>query len=577
MSVVSMSGGQLERTLRESGLVSPEELDRGIAAPDASDHETLADKLLRLKIVDDETLLRVVAAQNGLPFARIVPGLGDPGLSEVLDKDWARSRSVLPLYQVHDELTCAIADPTDLFTIDALRRLTGKKLRLVVASGAEIIEGLSRSNDSMTDLMVDDIIREVGDDIGEVDDLELVDSSIDEIDALESKAGSSPVVRFVNAIILKAIQDSASDIHIEPDETVLRVRFRVDGVLRQDEKINPPLGLAPAIVSRIKIMSGLDIAERRAPQDGRMRVNASGRSIDLRVSIIPAYTGEKTVIRILDRNSMMGDLSALGLSPRILEGLSRQVVQPNGVILVTGPTGSGKTTTLYASLATINSIDRNICTVEDPTEYSLPLINQMQVNERAGLTFSSALRALLRQDPDVMMVGEIRDPETAKIAIEAALTGHLVFSTLHTNDAVAAIPRLVNMGVESYLLAAAINGVLAQRLVRRICKSCKIEEAPSDSVRAAFDKAEIAYETVARGEGCKACSGLGYSGRVGIHELFEVDDALRDVITTDPSLSNLRRLAAEKGHKNLAFDGLLKVASGLTTFEEVMRVAEMHR
>jgi len=575
VTVVGLSQNQLERTLRESGLVSPDELERGLAASPANDHESLGDRLLRLGVVDEETLLKVVAIQNGLPFVRLLPGLGDPGLSDVLDKDWARSRTVLPLYRVHGELTCAIADPTDLFTIDALRRLTGLKLRLVVASAEEIAQGLSRSNDTMTDLMVDDMIREVGDEVGEVDDLELVQGDVDEIDALEAKAGTSPVVRFVNAIILKAIQDSASDIHIEPDERELRVRFRIDGVLRQDEKIKPPLGLAPAIVSRIKIMSALDIAERRAPQDGRMRVNASGRAIDLRVSIIPTDCGEKVVIRILDKSSMMGDLTALGLSPRILEGLTHQVRQPNGVVLVTGPTGSGKTTTLYAALATINSLDRNICTVEDPTEYSLPIINQMQVNERAGLTFASALRALLRQDPDVMMVGEIRDTETAKIAIEAALTGHLVFSTLHTNDAIAAIPRMVNMGVESYLLAAAVNAVLAQRLVRRVCSNCKIEEAPDDRQREIFDLNELAVESVARGEGCKSCSGLGYAGRVGIHELFQIDDALRDVITTDPSLSKLRRLAAEKGHKKLAYDGLVKVAQGLTTFDEVMRVAEI--
>ncbi len=577
MTVVGLSHSQLERTLKESGLVSPDELQRGVESSPASDHESLADRLVRLGIVDEETLLKVVAIQNGLPFVRLIAGLGDSGLSDLLDKDWARSRSVLPLYRVHGELTCAIADPTDLFTIDALRRLTSLKLRLVVASSDEISKGLNQSNDAITDLMVDDIIREVGGEVGEVDELELIDSSIDEIDALEAKAGTSPVVRFVNAIILKAIQDHASDIHIEPDETELRVRFRVDGVLRVDEKIKPPLGLASAIVSRIKIMSALDIAERRSPQDGRMRVNASGRAIDLRISIIPAYCGEKVVIRILDRNSMLGDLRALGLSPTILEGLSEQVKQPNGVILVTGPTGSGKTTTLYSALATINSIDRNICTVEDPTEYSLPLVNQMQVNERAGLTFASALRALLRQDPDVMMVGEIRDTETAKIAVEAALTGHLVFSTLHTNDAIAAITRLVYMGVESFLLAAAINAILAQRLVRRICADCKIEEAPSDRIRTAFELMELPVESVARGEGCKSCSGLGYSGRLGIHELYQIDDVTRDVITENPSLSNLRALAAKQGHKLLAYDGLLKVAAGQTTFDEVTRVAEMKR
>ncbi|GJM22549.1 MAG: hypothetical protein DHS20C15_24640 [Planctomycetota bacterium] len=576
MTVIGLEHGQLEKTLRDSGLVSEKDLDAALEAEGANKNERLADKLIRMGIADEELLLRAVAIQNDLPFIKIIAGLGDPSLSDVLDKDWAKGHGVLPLYRVHGELTCAIADPTDLFTIDALRRLTGLKLRLAVASPSEIEAGLSKTNDSMHSLLVDDIIREVGDQVGE-EELEVVDSSIDEIDALAEKAGTSPVVRFVNVIILKAIRDGASDIHIEPDETVLRVRFRIDGVLRQDENINPPLGLAPAIVSRIKIMSGLDIAERRAPQDGRMRVNSAGRAIDLRVSVLPAYTGEKVVIRILDRDSMMGDLSALGLSPRILEGLDAQVRQPNGVMLVTGPTGSGKTTTLYAALATINSVDRNICTVEDPTEYSLPLINQVQVNPRANLTFSSALRSLLRQDPDVIMVGEIRDGETAKIAIEAALTGHLVFSTLHTNDAVAAIPRLVNMGVESYLLAAAMNGVLAQRLVRRVCLQCKNIEAPTADERGIFERNEIEVEMIAKGAGCKACGGTGYSGRVGLHEMFSIDDEMRDVITVDASLSSLRQKAKDKGHKNLAFDGLLKVAQGMTTLDEVVRVAEIKR
>jgi len=578
MSIVGLEQSSLERTLRESGLVEISELERGLEASNASDHESLSEKLVRLGIVDDEILLRVVALQNGLKFLKMVPGLGDPSLSDILDKDWARGHGVLPLYLVHGELTCAVADPTDLFTLDALRRLTNLKLRLVVTHPDSIKEGLSKSTETVANMLVDDIIREVGGQVGEeADELEVIDATLDEIDALAEKAGTSPVVRFVNIIILKAIQDKASDIHIEPDETVLRVRFRIDGMLRQDEKINPPLGLAPAIVSRVKIMAGLDIAERRVPQDGRMRVNSGGRSIDLRVSILPAYTGEKVVIRILDRSSMMGSLGDLGLSDFVLDELKVQVRAPNGVVLVTGPTGSGKTTTLYAALATINSIDRNICTVEDPTEYSLPMINQVQVNERAGLTFASALRALLRQDPDIMMVGEIRDTETAKIAIEAALTGHLVFSTLHTNDAVAAIPRLVNMGVESYLLAAAMNAVLAQRLVRRVCAQCKVIERPSERQQKVFDYHEIEVETVVRGEGCKSCGGTGYQGRVGIHEIFAVDDGLRDLITSDPSLSALRQKAKQRGHRNLAYDGLTKAAEGLTTFEEVIRVAEIKR
>jgi len=574
MTVLGLEELLLEQTLREAGIVTEEELERGLAADDGQPDEQLSEKLLRTGVVDKRQLLRALAIQNGLLFVQLIPGLGDGAVSDLLDTDWAKAHTVLPLYKVQGELTCAVADPTDMFTINSLRRLTGLELRLVVAHPDDISAGLSRSNEAAASMLVDEIIRDVGEQVGD-DELEVIEANIEETD-LAAAAGESPVVRFVNVIILKAIRDGASDIHIEPDESLLRVRFRIDGMLRQDENINPPLGLAAAIVSRIKIMSGLDIAERRAPQDGRMRVNSAGSAVDLRVSVIPTYSGEKVVIRILDRSSVVKDLSSLGLSGRILTELDAQVAQPNGVLLVTGPTGSGKTTTLYAALSTINDVERNICTVEDPTEYSLPMINQVQVNTKANLTFARALRSLLRQDPDVIMVGEIRDSETAKIAIEAALTGHLVFSTLHTNDALAAIPRLVNMGVECYLLAAAMNGVLAQRLVRRVCDHCKKPEPVGDRDRAILDRFQISCDEFLVGAGCKLCSGTGYSGRVGIHELFVIDEELRDIITTDPSLSRLRNTAAEKGHRVLAYDGLEKVAKGLTTMEEVMRVAEIN-
>ncbi|MFT7462790.1 MAG: type IV pilus assembly protein PilB [Pseudohongiellaceae bacterium] len=575
MTVLGLEESLLEQTLRDGKLVSEEELQRGVLAEQAAPNEDLSHKLLRLGVVDEKLLLRALARQNGLLFVELIPGLGDGAVTDLLDKDWAKAHAVLPLYRIHGELTCAVADPTDLFTIDSLRRLTGLKLRLVVAHPNDITEGLSRSSEAVASMLVDEIIRDVGEQVGD-DELEVVEANIEDTD-LAAAAGESPVVRFVNVIILKAIRDGASDIHIEPDENILRVRFRIDGMLRQDENINPPLGLASAIVSRIKIMSSLDIAERRAPQDGRMRVTSGGSAIDLRVSVIPTYSGEKVVIRILDRSSVVRNLASLGLSERILTVLDEQVAQPNGVMLVTGPTGSGKTTTLYAALSTINDVQRNICTVEDPTEYSLPMINQVQVNVKADLTFARALRSLLRQDPDVIMVGEIRDAETARIAIEAALTGHLVFSTLHTNDAIASIPRLVNMGVESYLLAAAMNAVLAQRLVRRICRHCKRPTKVSDRDRRILDRFEISCEALMEGPGCKACGGTGYAGRVGVHELFVVDDEMRDIITNDPSLLRLRNKAAELGHLELAYDGLSKVAQGLTTMEEVTRVAEIDR
>jgi type IV pilus assembly protein PilB len=569
MPVVGLEQRILADTLRKAGLVKEEELDRGLKAAALSSTERLDDRLVRLGIVDDLVLYRALAHQNGLPFVRMVPGLGDPALATLLDKDWARSHCVMPLYRVHGELTVAIADPTDVFTRDALRRLTGLKLRLVVAHPDDIARGASAGQAAQPGFSVDDIIEDVGE-----QDIRVIEEAIDDLEDAEKAAGLSPVVRLVNFIIAKAIREGASDVHIEPGEDLLRVRFRIDGMLR--EALRPPARMASAIVSRIKIMSSLDIAERRAPQDGRMQVMLDNRSIDLRVSTLPTFTGEKVVIRILDRSAMMGDLTALGLTPRILEGMQELVNRPNGVMLVTGPTGSGKTTTLYGCLASINSIDINICTVENPTEYSLPMVNQVQVNERAGLTFSTALRSLLRQDPDVIMVGEIRDRETAQICIEAALTGHQVFSTLHTNDAISAIPRLVNMGIESYLLAAAINGVLAQRLVRRVCKSCKVAYEPDAQTKALFDAYGIAVMQLVRGEGCAHCGTTGYAGRAGLYELFVIDDKLRDIITTEPALAPLRKEARTQGHLDLAYDGLCKVAEGITTVDEVTRVAEIN-
>jgi len=570
MPIVGLEQRTLAETLRRAGLVPEPELERGLKAPPLSPQERLDERLVRLGIADDQILLKALAAQNGLKFIHLLPGLGDPSLSTLLDKDWARSHGVLPLYRVHGELVVAVADPTDVFTRDALRRLTGLKIKLVVAHPEEITRGLSQSKNAKLGFEVEDIVEGSPN-----EEIKVIEDISDDLEDVAQAAGLSPIVKFVNVIIAKAIRDGASDIHVEPGENLLRVRFRMDGMLREVHRAPPRI--TAAVVSRIKIMSGLDIAERRAPQDGRMHVMLDGRSIDLRVSTLPTAHGEKVVIRILDRNAMLGDLGALGLCPRILEGLQDLVNRPNGVLLVTGPTGSGKTTTLYACLATINSIDTNICTVEDPTEYNLPMINQVQVNERAALTFATALRSLLRQDPDIIMVGEIRDRETAQIAIEAALTGHLVFSTLHTNDAISAIPRLVNMGLESYLLAAAMNGVLAQRLVRRICNSCKVSVPADARTRALFEAYGIPVSQVARGEGCQHCGQSGYAGRAGIYELFTIDDVLRDIITREPSLSALRKEAKSQGHLDLAYDGLCKVADGVTSVDEITRVAETQK
>jgi len=397
----------------------------------------------------------------------------------------------------------------------------------------------------------------------------LIEEAIDDIGDVEEIAGQSPVIRLVNYILFTAVKEGASDIHIEPGDRALRVRNRIDG--RLYKALEVPKHLLPAVTSRIKIMAAMDISERRLPQDGRIHVAMDGRKIDLRVSTFPTNRGEKTVLRILDTRSVTLNLDDLGFAEDILTEFKRQIEQPNGIVLVTGPTGSGKSTTLYGALNAISSMENNVCTVEDPIEYNLPLINQFQVQERVGLTFSRALRTLLRQDPDVIMVGEIRDEETARTAIQAALTGHLVLSTLHTNDACSAITRLVNMGVESYLIGAALNMVLAQRLVRRICSKCRQPYDPPRNIRKALERMDYQIGTFSKGTGCKQCRNTGYRGRIGIHELLVLSsDEMRDAITSAAPLATIHDLAVRGGMHTLRHDGFRKVREGITTIEEVI-------
>ena len=385
---------------------------------------------------------------------------------------------------------------------------------------------------------------------------------------------SEPVIRYVNSLISSAVAEEASDIHIEPRENELRVRFRIDG--RLFDQPAPPIRMHPPIISRLKIMANLDIAERRLPQDGRIRMNVNGGPIDLRVSTLPINHGEKCVIRILNERAISVGLESLGMAPAILEAFRRQIFQPHGIVLVTGPTGSGKSTTLYSALQVMDAERLNISTVEDPVEYELDSVNQVHVHDNIGMTFAAALRSLLRQDPDIIMVGEIRDEETARVAVQASLTGHLVLSTLHTNDAPSSITRLINIGIEPYLISAAMNAVIAQRLVRRICGDCKRPmEQPPPREAAFLEK----YCTGRKGRlfhgiGCESCRQTGYKGRVGLYELLELDDDMRDVITRNPPLSELRSRAAERGMKSLREDGLDKAYAGDTTIEEVIRVTE---
>jgi type IV pilus assembly protein PilB len=406
------------------------------------------------------------------------------------------------------------------------------------------------------------------------DDVQLVKDieKEDDVTDLAKMGNESPIIRFVNYLIFDAIKQGASDIHIEPKEKALKIRYRIDGILF--EAMNPPHTMSAAIVSRLKIMSNLDISERRLPQDGRIRCVVHGRKIDLRLSTLPTANGEKVVMRILDNRSINVALEDLGFSENALTIWKSQVEMPHGILLVTGPTGSGKTTTLYSSLRCMDGNRLNISTVEDPIEYHLAAANQVQVHERIGMTFAAALRSLLRQDPDVVMLGEIRDPETAHIAVQASLTGHLVLSTLHTNDAPASITRLINIGVEPYLISAALNAVLAQRLVRKVCQHCKEEYIPSDEMKEFLTLQGFMSEKTYKGKGCDRCRKTGYAGRLGIYEMMVMDDGMRDIVTRNPDVTNLRKLCRERGLVTLRQDGFEKVMKGLTTVDEILRVTE---
>ena len=453
---------------------------------------------------------------------------------------------------------------SNLFLIDEVRQLTQLDVQIVAATNKDIRRVLTALPNSKV-FVIDDIIED-----SEGSEVTLIEEAIDDIGDVEEVAGQSPVIRLVNYVIFNAVKEGASDIHIEPSERFMRVRYRIDGRLYKSLEV--PVHLINAVTSRIKIMAGMDISERRLPQDGRIHVMLEKRKIDLRVSTFPTNRGEKTVIRVLDTRAVSLVLEELGFAEDVLSGFLQNITAPNGIVLVTGPTGSGKSTTLYAALNNVSSMENNICTVEDPIEYHLPLINQFQVQERIGLTFSKALRTLLRQDPDVIMVGEIRDEETARTAIQAALTGHLVFSTLHTNDACSAITRLVNMGVEPYLIGAALNTVLAQRLVRRICPKCRQTYEPPRTLRKALERMGYPIDTFQKGVGCRRCRNTGFSGRIGIHELLIISDELRDVIVNNPSVAAIRQIAARDGMITLRQDGVRKVREGITTIEEILHV-----
>lgn len=524
----------------------------------------LGEILVDLEFCTEDQIVECLAAEYGVPYAKLDARLADPKTAELIPREYIENNLVFPLFCVRGVLTIAVSEPSNLFLVDEVKQLTNLEVQIVAATPRDIRRMITTLPNT-TVFVIDDII-----DNSEQAEVTLIEEAIEDIGDIGEAAGQAPVIRLVNYIIYNAVKEGASDIHIEPAERCMRVRFRVDG--RLYKALEVPQHLLNAVTSRIKIMAGLDISERRLPQDGRVNVLLDGRKIDLRVSTFPTTQGEKTVIRVLDTRSVSLNLEDLGFAEDILNAFRENIHAPNGIVLVTGPTGSGKSTTLYAALSAISSMENNVCTVEDPIEYHLPLINQFQVQAKIGMTFSKALRTLLRQDPDVIMVGEIRDEETARTAIQAALTGHLVFSTLHTNDACSAITRLINMGIEPYLIGAALNMVLAQRLVRRICAKCRCQYEPPRNVRKAIERMGYQFEAFYRGAGCKSCRNTGYKGRIGVHELLIVSDEMRDAIVANPTIGNLRRIAEAEGMVTLAHDGFRKVREGVTTVEEIFHI-----
>ncbi|MCW5751673.1 MAG: type II secretion system ATPase GspE [Alphaproteobacteria bacterium] len=564
LSGEDQSVGELSELLLRNGKVDHGGLERAGALAAVSG-ERLDVVLTRLGLVSESDMAAALAEQLALPLA----GLGDyperPLLGERVSIRFLRASRVLPLREHAGHLDLAMADPLDSYAREAIRLLAGKEVRPVVAVPAELDAALDRLFGKPKPAAEIAAASLTGEGVASAD-----------IERLRDLASEAPVIRLVNGLISRAVNERASDIHIEPFEGTLRLRYRIDGVLRAVEA--PPSRLQAAIASRVKIMAGLDIAERRLAQDGRIKANVQGREIDLRVSTVPTQHGESVVLRILDQSRAPLDLGRLGFSTPVGATLSSLLERPNGIILVTGPTGSGKTTTLYAALQRLNDPSRKLITVEDPVEYELPGINQIQVRPRIGLTFATVLRAILRQDPDIIMVGEIRDGETARIAVQAALTGHLVLSTLHTNDAAGALTRLVDMGVENYLLTSSVLAVLAQRLVRRLCLDCRERYRPAPELvrQLGLERLSEGGEPwLHRARGCVACQGSGFAGRTTIAELMPLEDDLRRLVLRRAERRELDQAARAAGMRPMADDGLLKALAGITTIEEVMRVTQV--
>jgi type IV pilus assembly protein PilB len=574
---------KLGETLLRENLITPQQLK------EALDYQRvhggrLASTLVRLGMLSDEEVTAVLSRQYGVSSVNLDLFEVDPSAVSLVPQETAERYAVLPLSRVGSTLTLAMVDPTNVFAIDDIKFMTGLSIEPVVVSETTLNSAIAKYYGTSRELelarVMEDLVaeststqNEYGEEFGDVE----VDTTEDEIDLenLERMADDAPVVKLVNVILVDALRRGASDIHIEPYEKEFRVRFRMDGILYNI--MNPPMKMRDALTSRMKIMARLDIAEKRLPQDGRIkiRVKLDGRSreLDFRVSTLPTIFGEKMVLRLLDKENLRLDMTQLGFEAESLAKFKRNIAKPYGMVLVTGPTGSGKTSTLYSALQSLNTPETNIMTAEDPVEFNLTGINQVQMKESIGLNFAAALRSFLRQDPNIILVGEIRDFETAEIGVKAALTGHLVLSTLHTNDAPSTVSRLMNMGIEPFLVATSVNLIQAQRLVRKICKECKTEmQAPVEAlIDVGFPASEVKEVRTFKGAGCGTCNGTGYKGRVGLYEVMEISEELRELILVGASGLELRRKALEEGMLTLRMSGLEKIRQGLTTVEEVVR------
>jgi type IV pilus assembly protein PilB len=558
----------VDALLLERGVVTEEQLAQAKVVSAQTPGKSMAQILLTMNAASEAQILSALAETLGMEFVTPSKDGVEKRAFELLPQDYMKKHALLPVKVEGKTLVLGMADPANVFLIDEVKRKTKRDVKVVVVTPADISRTIEVMSAGTSDIKVDDIIKDMSE-----DDVQVVkDSTTEDPTDLEKAGNESPVIRFVNYLIFDALKQGASDIHIEPKEKALKIRYRIDGVLF--EAMNPPYTMQAAVVSRLKIMANLDISERRLPQDGRIRCVVNDRKIDLRFNTLPCANGEKVVMRILDNRSINVNLEDMGFSENALTLWKNAIDQPHGIVLVTGPTGSGKTTTLYSSLRCMDGNKMNISTVEDPIEYHLGAANQVQVHAKIGMTFAAALRALLRQDPDVVMLGEIRDGETATIAVQAALTGHLVLSTLHTNDAPSSVTRLINIGVEPYLISAALNAILAQRLVRKICQKCKTEYEPTGEIREFLHMQGYGAEKTFKGAGCDKCRKTGYSGRLGIFELLVMDDGLRDMVTANPDVNQLRKLCRERGLVTLRQDGFEKVKKGLTTIDEIIRVTE---